>query len=175
MGIQCWQEACNCSIHCLNPAACFHWISPPSVSIYPFTNPSILCTAYPVQGNFGLMYLNFKSVKLPQEAFGCAAFCLIQTILSWMDNVGMALKIMNLCIVELKLTLKPSPYHADTRAELLLKRDPYTEELSIYLKAHADIRKVQFRETYHCCCISHLPILRDRSSCPHKCHGKYRL
>lgn len=83
-----------------------------------------------------VLYLNFVSAELPQEAFGCAASSPIQIVLSWMDNMWMALQIMNF---ELKQSLEPSPYHADTRAELLLKRDSYTEELSIYPRAHADI------------------------------------
>lgn len=65
------------------------------------------------------MYLNFVSAKLPQETFGCGVSSAIQIILSWMYNVWMALQIINF---ELKLSLEPSPYRADTRAELLLKR-----------------------------------------------------
>lgn len=58
----------------------------------------------------------------------------------------MTLQIMNF---ELEQSLEPGPYHADTRAELLVKRDSYIEELSIYPKAHADIIYVQFREACH--------------------------
>lgn len=47
-------------------------------------------------------------------------------ILSWMDNVWLALQMTN---SELKLLLKPSPYRADGRADVLQKRGSHLEEL----------------------------------------------
>lgn len=72
-----------------------------------------------------MKYLNFVSVNLPQEVSEWVAF--IQWIMT---------EVMNF---EVNLSKKPSPHHTDAKAELLLKRGPCAEELSIYLNARADI------------------------------------